>query len=41
MTNEKLLEIITSLEVEMIEHRRYLHEHPELSSEEFETSQYL
>lgn len=39
--NSKLIEALTSKEDKMIEIRRHLHEHPELSFEEEETGKYI
>ncbi len=38
---EKLMEMLASRKNEMIEIRRYLHEHPELSFEEKNTAKYI
>ena len=41
MLIDQLFKLLESKEEEMIQHRRYLHQHPELSFFEKETSQYL
>ena len=38
---EKIYDFLDSKEKEIIEMRRYLHQHPELSFEEFKTSEYI
>ena len=39
--NQTIKQFIEEHEAEMIEMRRYLHQHPELSLEEFETTRYI
>lgn len=41
MVREKLMEMLTARENEMIQIRRYLHEHPELSFQEKATANYI
>ncbi|EJX19189.1 amidohydrolase [Staphylococcus sp. OJ82] len=40
-TKEILFEKLEEKESEMIQHRRYLHQHPELSFQEDATAQYI
>lgn len=41
MINKKVKDLVLKYEEEMIEMRRYLHTHPELSGEEYETTKYI
>lgn len=41
MINQKVKDLVLKYEEEMIEMRRYLHTHPELSGEEYETTKYI
>lgn len=41
LLKERLFKLLEEKESQMIEHRRWLHEHPELSFEEKETSDYI
>lgn len=41
ISNDRLKELVQEQEAYMIETRRYLHRHPEISSHEYETTQFL